>query len=257
MGAAVGERQIVLVKHALPELEAEVAPRHWRLAARGEAGARALAEALRRCGSFRLEHSREPKAKRTAEVVAEELGRMPLERDGFEEIDRPAQPILSREEHARHNARLFAEPSRAVVGGETAEQARARFEAALSRACAQQPASANLVVITHGTVIALFVAAHAPIDAFALWPTLAAVVLEGASADLLDVWAEERRAIFLDKTSPMACIYKDFVFHACDGDRAKLEATLDGMRRMVRDPDYRLERLMFTKGLETTSPAER
>jgi len=26
---------------------------------------------------------------------------------------------------------------------------------------------------------------------------------------------------------------------------------------MVRDPDYRLERLMFTKGLETTSPAER
>ena len=94
-------------------------------------------------------------------------------------------------------------------------------------------------------------------DAFALWPTLAAVVLEGASADLLDVWAEERRAIFLDKTSPMACIYKDFVFHACDGDRAKLEATLDGMRRMVSDPDYRLERLMFTKGLETTSPAER
>ncbi len=94
-------------------------------------------------------------------------------------------------------------------------------------------------------------------DAFALWPTLAAVVLEGASADLLDVWAEERRAIFLDKTSPMACIYKDFVFHACGGDRAKLEATLDGMRRMVSDPDYRLERLMFTKGLETTSPAER
>ena len=36
-----------------------------------------------------------------------------------------------------------------------------------------------------------------------------------------------------------------------------IEAALEGMRRMVRDPDYRLERLMFTKGLETTSPAER
>jgi 3-(3-hydroxy-phenyl)propionate hydroxylase/6-hydroxy-3-succinoylpyridine 3-monooxygenase len=46
------------------------------------------------------------------------------------------------------------------------------------------------------------------------------------------------------------------VFHACGGG-AKLEAALDGMRRMVRDPDYRIERLMFTKGLETTSPAER
>jgi len=93
-------------------------------------------------------------------------------------------------------------------------------------------------------------------DAFALWPTLAAVVLEGADPALLDVWAEERRSIFLDRTSPQACAYKDFVFHACGGGE-KLEAALDGMRRMVRDPDYRLERLMFTKELETSSPAER
>jgi 3-(3-hydroxy-phenyl)propionate hydroxylase/6-hydroxy-3-succinoylpyridine 3-monooxygenase len=93
-------------------------------------------------------------------------------------------------------------------------------------------------------------------DAFALWPTLAAVVLDHADPALLDVWAAERRTVFLDKTSPQACAYKDFVFHACGGG-AKLEAALDGMRRMVADPDYRLERLMFTKGLETTSPAER
>jgi 3-(3-hydroxy-phenyl)propionate hydroxylase/6-hydroxy-3-succinoylpyridine 3-monooxygenase len=93
-------------------------------------------------------------------------------------------------------------------------------------------------------------------DAFSLWPTLAAVLLEGADAALLDVWADERRAIFLDKTSPQACAYKDFVFHACGGG-ARLEAAVEGMRRMVRDPDYRLERLMFTKSLETMSPAER
>lgn len=93
-------------------------------------------------------------------------------------------------------------------------------------------------------------------DAFALWPTLAAVVLEGADPALLDTWAEERRRVFLDKTSPQACAYKDFVFHACGGG-ARLEERLEGMRAMVRDPDVRLERLMFTKGLETTSPAER
>jgi 3-(3-hydroxy-phenyl)propionate hydroxylase/6-hydroxy-3-succinoylpyridine 3-monooxygenase len=93
-------------------------------------------------------------------------------------------------------------------------------------------------------------------DAFALWPTLAAVVLEGADPALLDVWAEERRQIFLDKTSPQACAYKDFVFHACGGG-ARLEERLEGMRAMVRDPDVRLQRLLFTKGLETTSPAER
>ncbi len=93
-------------------------------------------------------------------------------------------------------------------------------------------------------------------DAFALWPTLAAVVLEGADPALLDTWAEERRRIFLDKTDPQARAYKAFVFHAGGGGE-KLEAALEGMRRMVADPDYRLERLMFTKGLETTSPAER
>jgi 3-(3-hydroxy-phenyl)propionate hydroxylase/6-hydroxy-3-succinoylpyridine 3-monooxygenase len=93
-------------------------------------------------------------------------------------------------------------------------------------------------------------------DAYSLWPTLAAVVLDGADPTLLDVWAEERRRVFLSKTDPQARAYKDFVFHACGGG-AKLEAALDGMRRMVRDPDYRLKRLMFTKGLETTSPAER
>lgn len=93
-------------------------------------------------------------------------------------------------------------------------------------------------------------------DAFALWPTLAAVVLEGADPELLDVWADERRAIFLERTSPQACAYKDFVFHACGGG-ARLEERLEGMRAMVRAPDVRLQRLMFTKGLETTSPAER
>jgi 3-(3-hydroxy-phenyl)propionate hydroxylase/6-hydroxy-3-succinoylpyridine 3-monooxygenase len=93
-------------------------------------------------------------------------------------------------------------------------------------------------------------------DAFALWPTLAAVILEGADPTLLDTWADERRRIFLDKTSPQACAYKDFVFHACGGG-PRLEERLEGMRAMVHDPDVRLQRLMFTKGLETTSPAER
>ncbi|MEO6151552.1 MAG: FAD-dependent monooxygenase [Croceibacterium sp.] len=93
-------------------------------------------------------------------------------------------------------------------------------------------------------------------DAFALWPTLAAIVLDAADPALLDTWAEERRRIFLDKTSPQACAYKDFVFHACGGG-TRLEERLEGMRRMVADPDYRLERVMFTKSLETTSPAER
>jgi 3-(3-hydroxy-phenyl)propionate hydroxylase/6-hydroxy-3-succinoylpyridine 3-monooxygenase len=92
-------------------------------------------------------------------------------------------------------------------------------------------------------------------DAFALWPTLAAVILEGADPALLDRWAEDRRRVFLDKTSPQATAYKRFVFHA-NGGGAELDAALDGMRAMAADPDVRLQRLMFVKSLETPSPVE-
>ncbi|MBO0749781.1 MAG: FAD-dependent monooxygenase, partial [Porphyrobacter sp.] len=92
-------------------------------------------------------------------------------------------------------------------------------------------------------------------DAFALWPTLAAVLLDGADPALLERWADDRRAIYLERTSPQAIAYKRLVFHA-NGGGAELEAGLEGLRAMVRDPDVRLQRLMFTKSLETPSPAE-
>jgi broad specificity phosphatase PhoE len=166
------DRLVVLVKHALPELRAGVAPRHWTLGTRGEAGARRLATVLRQFGAFRLEHSPEPKASRTAELIAAELGLERHERPGLEEIDRPASPILSRAEHAAHNAQLFATPSLAVVGNESADRALARFELALAAAISDTPAHEHLVVITHGTVIALLVAAHNAADASTLWQRL-------------------------------------------------------------------------------------
>jgi 3-(3-hydroxy-phenyl)propionate hydroxylase/6-hydroxy-3-succinoylpyridine 3-monooxygenase len=91
-------------------------------------------------------------------------------------------------------------------------------------------------------------------DAFSLWPTLAAVVLDRADPALLERWAQERRAIYLERTSPQAIAYKEFVFHA-GGSPAGLNAALEGMRAMARDPDVRRERLMFVKSLETAARA--
>ncbi|MBT2135392.1 FAD-dependent monooxygenase [Croceibacterium sp. LX-88] len=92
-------------------------------------------------------------------------------------------------------------------------------------------------------------------DAFSLWPTLAAVVLDEADPMLLNRWADDRRRVYLERTSPQATAYKRFVFHA-NGGGVELEMALKGMRAMSRDPDVRLQRLMFTKGLETASPVE-
>ncbi len=92
-------------------------------------------------------------------------------------------------------------------------------------------------------------------DAYALWPTLAAVVLEGADPNLLDRYAEERRRIYLERTSPKAIANKQLVFHACGGGAA-LDSALEGLRGMARDPDARLKGLWFVKTLETPSPVE-
>ena len=87
-------------------------------------------------------------------------------------------------------------------------------------------------------------------DCFALYPALAAVLLDGGDTALLDRYASARRRIFLERTSPQAIANKQLVFHA-NGGGAALEQGLAGLRRMASDPDFRRERLMFVKSLET------
>lgn len=184
------EPRLILVKHALPEMRAGLAPHHWQLGAAGREGAKRLSSALRRLGPFRLEHSPEPKAAQTAEVVAMELGIGRHERHGFEELDRAPQPILAREAYIAHNAQLFADPTKAVVGTESAERALSRFEVAIGAAVSAAITTEHLVVIAHGTVIALFVAAHNPVDALSLWQRLSCpslIVLSIPDYALLEV----------------------------------------------------------------------
>ncbi len=90
-------------------------------------------------------------------------------------------------------------------------------------------------------------------DAFALYPSLAAVVKGAADEALLDDFAATRRAGFVDRASPQAARNKELIFHANRGGEA-LEEALGGLRLMAGDPQVRLERLMFTKSLETPSP---
>jgi hypothetical protein len=97
---------------------------------------------------------------------------------------------MNRAAYVAHNAPLFAAPTEAVVGSEPAELARARFALAIDAAVAATTSSEHLAVITHGTVVALFVAAHNPIDAFSLWQRLscpALVLLSLPGYALLDV----------------------------------------------------------------------
>lgn len=165
-------RLIVLVKHAQPVLEAAVPPRLWQLSVEGEAQARRLAERLAEFMPLTLVCSKEPKAKRTCEMLSDEL-RVPLRViGGLEEIDRPVLPISSPDEYQRLNARLFQDLSTPAIGRESGAQALSRLSAALTTAIEASPGTDTLVVVTHGTVIALLVAKHNEMDAMDLWKRL-------------------------------------------------------------------------------------
>lgn len=181
--------RLVLVKHARPVLDPSRPPREWQLDAAGEAQAVALAARLARFRRMRLVTSEEPKAARTGAIVGAALGVPAVQAPGLHELERPRTPILSPEAHAAANHAVFADPDRPAFGLESAAAARARFSRALARELAAS-SHRHLVVVAHGTVIALLVARHNAVDAFAFWRRLdcgASVVLARPSLALVAI----------------------------------------------------------------------
>lgn len=183
-------KQLVLVKHAQPILDPAKPAREWELGAQGEAQAKLLAQSLRRFLPFRLVASPEPKALRTAEIVSAELSVAMRCVEALRELDRPVLPILDAQEHHRLNAEIFADLSKPVIGRESGSQAVERFSAAVVGEIDQVREAANLVVVAHGTVIALFVAQHNGLSGLDLWARLRCpsfVVLDFPSFGLVQV----------------------------------------------------------------------
>ena len=87
-------------------------------------------------------------------------------------------------------------------------------------------------------------------DSYALYPALTAVILEGAGDEVLDRYAAARRETFVNRASPQATANKQLIYHANGGGR-ELEQALASLRRLATDPEFLLQRLMFTKSLET------
>lgn len=182
-------RRLLLIKHAMPVLDASRPPREWRLGAEGRAQSGQLAERLRAFAPLRLVASREPKALETGEILADALDLSLDSADGLQEFDRPALPLVTDAERAQMNRAIFTHPERPALGTESASIALARFSAAIHAQLALTDHRA-LAIVTHGTVMSLFVGAHNDTDAFELWQRLSCasiVILEAASFALLQV----------------------------------------------------------------------
>ncbi len=87
-------------------------------------------------------------------------------------------------------------------------------------------------------------------DSYALYPALSAVILENADDAVLDRYDSVRREMFVTRISPQAIANKRLIFHANGGGKDLADA-LSSLRRLETDPAFLLQRLWFTKSLET------
>jgi broad specificity phosphatase PhoE len=178
--------KLVLVKHSMPVLDADVPSPRWVLSDDGRRRCSWVSGVLRAEGVQRLYSSLEPKALETAALVGMELTLPVAPRAGLQENDRTGLGFLPAGKMRRTLADFFARPADLVMGTETADAALARFEPAVRAVVAE--ADGTAAVVTHGTVLTLLVARHNAINSFDFWGRLttpSCVVLDTDSFALL------------------------------------------------------------------------
>ena len=163
--------KLLLIKHSLPEIVAALPSREWVLGAEGRARCRWLAGELTRHGIERLHASLEPKALETATIAGADAGLTAIGLPDLHENDRTGLGFLPRAALDARIREFFARPDQRIIGTETANAARARFVAAVSRVV-ESVAGQRTAIVAHGTVITLLVAAHNEVEPFELWSRL-------------------------------------------------------------------------------------
>ncbi len=156
---------LLLVRHSAPELDPARPADEWRLSDEGRERCRPLADRLAVFEPRMLLSSPEPKARETAELIAEPLSLAVHVDERLRETARSSVGWLEREELARGIAELFARPQELVFGEETADHALARFSSVVD-------GLQRAVVVSHGRVISLYAARRTGRDPFELWRSL-------------------------------------------------------------------------------------
>jgi 2,3-bisphosphoglycerate-dependent phosphoglycerate mutase len=181
-------RQLTLVRHSLPEIDKDRPARAWRLSGEGKARARRLADVLKSHGFDFIATSNEPKAVETAQILAAPYRLKPLVIAGLHEHERStAAPYLSQPDFEAVVRELFEKPDIPVFGNETANQAHERFSGAVHSILSDNKNS-KIAIVTHGTVISLFVSRLTGKSGFQIWSQLGLpcfVVLDLQSKELI------------------------------------------------------------------------
>jgi broad specificity phosphatase PhoE len=165
-------RRLVLVRHSLPQVVTGVRASEWQLSDEGRRRCEPLAERLAEYDLAAVVTSTEPKATQTGRIVAHILGLPCRTAPNLHEHERGVVKSLgAREEFQAQVAGLFEHPGELVFGNETADEAHSRFSRATADVL-KQHAAGNLAIVTHGTVLTLFVIRATGLDPVAFWKGL-------------------------------------------------------------------------------------
>lgn len=173
--------RLIFVRHSIPAIDPERPSKDWELSPQGRDAARTLAVRLAQFDIATIVSSDEPKARQTAEALADHLN-LPLHLDpDLREHERAAMGFLARPAFEDAIAGLFAQPQDIVFGGESADQVFTRMERAMERA--QRLGGGDLAIVSHGTALTLYIARLAGLDPMPFWKSLtmpmAIVMAEG------------------------------------------------------------------------------
>lgn len=183
------ENILILVKHAMPEIDPAVRAPRWPLSDAGRAGSKELAERLKEYRPTRVVTSVEPKAAETGAIVAAALGLPVSTAPDLHEHDQGEVGFMGAEAWNAAVAEVFARPDEVVQGRESVNAAADRLVAAVAGLLDAHPGD-RMVVVAHGRVISQSVARANGLDAFGLWRRLGLpsfVVLDPSDWSLVEV----------------------------------------------------------------------
>lgn len=162
---------LILVKHALPQIDPRVPANQWRLSEEGQHFSQVLAQRLAQYELDLVFSSVEPKAIETAHIVATALEKSVEVVEDLHEHDRNNVGFLEKKRFEASVAQFFNQPGLLTFGNETANQAHHRFSRAVMQII-EKYADKNIALITHGTVLTLFVSRLVGIEPFSFWKDL-------------------------------------------------------------------------------------
>ncbi|KAN0094219.1 phosphoglycerate mutase-like protein [Hyaloscypha variabilis] len=183
----IPQPRLVLVQHGKPEVQEDIQHSLWPLSESGRDATASLAEKLRAFNFNKISSSPELKASGTAEILANKL-KLEVEIDkDLAEHARHSMTFLPQAEFQDKIAQLFSNPSKLVLGEETADEAFERFDRALNKALVEADGR-DVLVVTHGTVLSIYVSRRLGIDPLSFWRSLAtpmAIVISGKEIEII------------------------------------------------------------------------